>query len=156
MRDLRVIIALELTNASSYLFESKKPFNGQSREGLPNFDRREQDVAGKLASLPASKKSAVERLKAEVRDINVELDPITGAPRSIGSPNGFLTGSGGRGEDGIGENRPFDSSLGSGSSRKSLSQRTLKSLWPRCLVVQDLTPMDSASKRFIRLRVAKP
>src|SRR4051794_23914266 len=66
----------------------------QRRGALPPINKRAAAAAPKL---PGTTQAAASSLKAKVPGANVEWHAITGAPRLIQSPTGFLTGPRGEG-----------------------------------------------------------
>ena len=65
------------------------------RPKLPAIDRRNAEQAA--AKTPAESRAAVTALRARMPGLTVDADPITGGPRLVQSPRGFLTGPGGEG-----------------------------------------------------------
>ncbi len=63
---------------------------------LPNFDRRHR--AQPATVKPAPKVAAAERLRRQVPKVRVDFDANLQAPRSIASPESFLSGPGGMGK----------------------------------------------------------
>ncbi|MBA4148329.1 MAG: M36 family metallopeptidase [Verrucomicrobia bacterium] len=68
-------------------------FQHSHDDELPDLDKRK----AKVTQLLPGKKAASERLKGNLPDAQIELDEITGAPRSISSRSGFLSGKHGVG-----------------------------------------------------------
>src|SRR5215211_4661246 len=65
---------------------------------LPNFDRRAEKPDRAPAVPEASYSAAAARLATRVPRVIVTQDEITGTPKWIASPGGFLTGPNGQGK----------------------------------------------------------
>lgn len=69
-----------------------------AHEQLPNFDKRvPQARDGKPHELAPERGRAADKLRGRVPNVRVELDEVTGSPRFIASPGGFLSGPRGQG-----------------------------------------------------------
>src|SRR5688572_857949 len=77
--------------AVSAAWAVEKPAHGE----LPNFDKRGK--AGKPHELSPERGRAADKLRARVPNVRVELDEVTGSPRFVASPHGFLSGPRGQG-----------------------------------------------------------
>ena len=62
---------------------------------LPNLDAR--PAAASPAVVAPEKSAAVEHLRQTVPDVQVEFEPVSGAPKMVSSAAGFLTGPDGKG-----------------------------------------------------------
>ncbi len=65
------------------------------REPLPNFDSREKSAAA--APPTGTRKKARESLRSRLPEVDVDFDEVSGAPKFIRSPRGFLSGRNGSG-----------------------------------------------------------
>jgi Fungalysin metallopeptidase (M36)/Viral BACON domain/Fungalysin/Thermolysin Propeptide Motif len=67
---------------------------------LPGFDRRETGAGDREKAVQAARegrRQAAARLREEMPMVRVDFDERLGSPRFVGSPTGFLTGTGGQG-----------------------------------------------------------
>ncbi len=64
---------------------------------LPNFDKR-QKQAPQPAALPADQAAAVAELRAQLPNLTVDFEPVTGSPKSVSAGEEFLSGAGGKGK----------------------------------------------------------
>ena len=64
---------------------------------LPNFDKR-QKQAPQPAALPADQAAAVAELRAQLPNLTVDFEPVTGSPKSVSAVEEFLSGAGGKGK----------------------------------------------------------
>lgn len=71
-------------------------FQQPVREQLPNFDKRQSQSEATNAE-PAAKIAAAARVRGAKPDARIDYDAVTGSPKWIGSPSGFLTGPAGNG-----------------------------------------------------------
>jgi len=71
-------------------------FQKPDNPGLPNFDQRSRTGAAAKAA-DARHQAAVAQLKAQVREVTIELHPVLGTPKWVAGPNGFLSGRNGVG-----------------------------------------------------------
>ena len=92
-------MGLLLAMQSSYAFVQPE------HERLPNVDVREQqnEPANQIttkdtkSTAPTARAKAEEYIQTNLPDFRISLDPRTGSPRHIISPNGFLTEPQGKG-----------------------------------------------------------
>src|SRR5437764_121949 len=57
------------------------------KDQLPNFDKR----SGSASNVSQPQRAAIFHLRALVPQARVDFDPLTGAPKFISVPDGFLT-----------------------------------------------------------------
>ena len=93
--------ALALAAFTFGLLFAANTSHSQERPMLPNFDRRLEHPApppappGDPAGTP--REQAERTLKARVREVRIDSDPVTRAPKWVGSTDRFLTGPNGNG-----------------------------------------------------------
>jgi len=72
-------------------------FSPASESAAAQLDKR-QKRAPQPAALSADQAAAVTELRAQVPNLRVDFEPVTGSPKSISAVEGFLSGQDGQGK----------------------------------------------------------
>ena len=97
IRTLRSIRALIWSGLLLLVADTGFAFLPPANPPLPNLDKR-QKRAPQPAALPADQAAAVAELRAQVPNLRVDFEPVTGSPKSISAVEGFLSGQDGQGK----------------------------------------------------------
>src|SRR3954469_15483785 len=91
---MKRVLLFSFIALSIALAPAVKAFRAPARAPLPNFDKREKLARTKITP---GQSEAADRLKLRIHGAQVDIDPITGSPKFVASPHGFLSGPEGRG-----------------------------------------------------------